>query len=799
MYPISTKTRQFSDVSISPGQDPANHSSGIPSEEHTHSHAPFTFRWPGPAQEVYVTGTFDNWSKSVKLEEVNGIFTKTVSLPQAYTVFQYIVDGIESLQSWETEGGVVRTHTKPRVMLPPPRPVVRFPPPHWMDAAHEQSSAIVTQHCDQIPGTVTDINSQALSKRPFLPLQNPALKAFKQTDQSQMNDIEESPAIDFKLDRILSGVDNESAWQLFKSHGISDLWFPFTKQTLQKVFSSNRDRNCFLEAQDSIMDTEIKVWNDNDSKEAHAFHSAIDDDEDLVKEHRMLGEGAFGTVEEISIVNHTKTIKCVRKRIGRPRHLKAQKQIMAAFAREIKVMRQVEHQHCVQFLGSYTDIDHVNILSNPVADMDLATMLDRPILFKEAQFLYRGIGCLCNALSYLHRNNIRPSAPKKLSLQSLHDSLTRDRHEDLKPQNVLIHGDNILLTDFGFSLDFSDDSISTTTGRPAAWTIRYSAPEVLNFEPRNRATDIFSLGCILLEMISSIYGHSLTALKEFWKHTGNGQSSFARNPEAKRHWMVRLQQSSKSAFNSPQLDMLCRYSLSMLHPHRLYRPTAQQVVDHLSDISITWPHHPIDGIATCKGLTPCIGLSNYNPALRNYSSNASLLVQFSMAAYYFYPIQYTDWTYELYDMDHNFIGKKPDLHGENHNYFSRSCYITICAWFNKILEVACKTGTTKDFWHTQEQRRDNRFSTEEAHHAHCSIKLHSLQHAIFSRVFLLENTVQITLLSICLPRSPYYGSFFWMLSYPIDVLNGITVFPHGLIVDLTTGIRQDEGWRSLHG
>ncbi|KAH7083945.1 kinase-like domain-containing protein, partial [Paraphoma chrysanthemicola] len=172
-------------------------------------------------------------------------------------------------------------------------------------------------------------------------------------------------------------------------------------------------------------------------------------------------------------------------------------------------MQQVDHQHCVKFIGSYTDVDHVNILSSPVADMDLAVFLDQDLGIEAKKILYRGIGCLCNAINYLHQNNIR--------------------HEDLKPQNVLIHGDNILLTDFGFSLDFSDDCVSTTTGRPSAWTIRYSAPEVLNFAPRNRATDIFSLGCVLVEMISGLHGQSLATVKAFWKHTGNGQSSFAHN------------------------------------------------------------------------------------------------------------------------------------------------------------------------------------------------------------------------------------------------------------------------------
>lgn len=34
-----------------------------------------------PANEVYVTGTFDNWSKSVQLEKKGDIFEKTVTLP----------------------------------------------------------------------------------------------------------------------------------------------------------------------------------------------------------------------------------------------------------------------------------------------------------------------------------------------------------------------------------------------------------------------------------------------------------------------------------------------------------------------------------------------------------------------------------------------------------------------------------------------------------------------------------------------------------------------------------------------
>lgn len=40
------------------------------------------FRRPHAAEEVYVTGTFDNWSKSEKLEKVGDHFEKIVTLAE---------------------------------------------------------------------------------------------------------------------------------------------------------------------------------------------------------------------------------------------------------------------------------------------------------------------------------------------------------------------------------------------------------------------------------------------------------------------------------------------------------------------------------------------------------------------------------------------------------------------------------------------------------------------------------------------------------------------------------------------
>ncbi|OAG11685.1 uncharacterized protein CC84DRAFT_1107380 [Paraphaeosphaeria sporulosa] len=53
----------------------------------------YTFTWEHDAQNVYVTGTFDDWQKTVQLHKEDGIFKKTVELPQAKHQYKFVVDG----------------------------------------------------------------------------------------------------------------------------------------------------------------------------------------------------------------------------------------------------------------------------------------------------------------------------------------------------------------------------------------------------------------------------------------------------------------------------------------------------------------------------------------------------------------------------------------------------------------------------------------------------------------------------------------------------------------------------------
>ncbi|KAI9044463.1 carbohydrate-binding module family 48 protein [Aspergillus affinis] len=60
----------------------------------------YTFRWPHDAKEVYVTGTFDDWGKTVQLEKKGDYFEKEIHLSPTdeKLYYKFVVDG-----TWTTD------------------------------------------------------------------------------------------------------------------------------------------------------------------------------------------------------------------------------------------------------------------------------------------------------------------------------------------------------------------------------------------------------------------------------------------------------------------------------------------------------------------------------------------------------------------------------------------------------------------------------------------------------------------------------------------------------------------------
>ncbi|KAF4503483.1 5 -AMP-activated kinase subunit beta-2 [Fusarium agapanthi] len=71
----------------------------------------FTFKWEHTADEVYVTGTFDNWTKSVQLEKEGNVFSKTVDLKEPEGKIYYKHEFCTLRQHWRQTLAVLESFT----------------------------------------------------------------------------------------------------------------------------------------------------------------------------------------------------------------------------------------------------------------------------------------------------------------------------------------------------------------------------------------------------------------------------------------------------------------------------------------------------------------------------------------------------------------------------------------------------------------------------------------------------------------------------------------------------------------
>ncbi|MCJ1394989.1 hypothetical protein MMC18_007870 [Xylographa bjoerkii] len=131
--------------------------------------------------------------------------------------------------------------------------------------------------------------------------------------------------------------------------------------------------------------------------------------------------------------------------------------------------------------------------------------------------------CLCQALSYLHDQGIR--------------------HKDIKPENVLIDLSNsVVLTDFGISKKF-EKGVPHVTRDETLRTPRYQSPEKANDLDRDDSDDIFSLGCVFLEMASLLRGKDWASCKQHFTKIVNvsgRNDAFWYNLEKLNDWIVEL-------------------------------------------------------------------------------------------------------------------------------------------------------------------------------------------------------------------------------------------------------------------
>ncbi|GAB7357318.1 hypothetical protein MBLNU459_g8278t1 [Dothideomycetes sp. NU459] len=183
--------------------------------------------------------------------------------------------------------------------------------------------------------------------------------------------------------------------------------------------------------------------------------------------------GASGSVVD-QVRNRMSDLTYARKKLRRGEDPKSRKSRLREFRTELQALHKVHHEHLIACVGSYTDenvfelpnSEHVNVTTDKTS-----------------------------AVAYLHEQKIR--------------------HNDIKPTNILIHEGRVLICDFGISKDWEGREEGTTSGTIQGMTERYCAPEIKFARDRNETSDVFSLGCVFLEMLTVLSRASIDELNRF--------------------------------------------------------------------------------------------------------------------------------------------------------------------------------------------------------------------------------------------------------------------------------------------
>ena len=299
-------------------------------------------------------------------------------------------------------------------------------------------------------------------------------------------------------------------------------------------------------------------------------HQIYNDGDPLLR-HRVLGQGAFGVVEEVQVKVQPPLETFVRKRVQIPPS--NAKMTLLRLQQEVEVLEKVEHKHIVKIIGTYEEVGFLNrrfyhLLMEPVGDSDLESLLAMASdpAYKKPEWdswIRQWFVCLASALAYVHSQGIR--------------------HEDIKPSNIIHRGSQIYFTDFGSSSKLKLGSNTTSTSSPAHATPRYKAPELFKTDEygvphsHGRSADVFALGCVYCEMVTVYQGSSVPRFQEFLGRTDPDRPVlYSKVSDMMKHWLLPHDRHFQGFL--PWFDVI----VPMLDVDRKARPVMADVVKEFS-------------------------------------------------------------------------------------------------------------------------------------------------------------------------------------------------------------------------
>ncbi len=206
---------------------------------------------------------------------------------------------------------------------------------------------------------------------------------------------------------------------------------------------------------------------------------------------RELGQGGMGAVYLAERADGKFEQKVALKLLKREMNTSA---LRRRFQQEQEILASLEHPNIARLLDAGTTDDKVPFLAMEyVEGLPIDVFCNKHNLdLNQRLDLFRKV---CAAVNFAHRNLIV--------------------HRDLKPSNILVNEESLpKLLDFGISKILStefEQINSATVTKLGVMTPSYASPEQLQSKSVTTATDIYSLGVILYELLS---GHRPFETKE---------------------------------------------------------------------------------------------------------------------------------------------------------------------------------------------------------------------------------------------------------------------------------------------
>ena len=196
----------------------------------------------------------------------------------------------------------------------------------------------------------------------------------------------------------------------------------------------------------------------------------------------IIGEGSYGRVYEALDEDRGQLIavKIIDKNnLNTINNSNNNSQSLSSIEGEIEILSKLNHKNIVKYYDSSQSKNHLKIFFEYCECGSIAKMLSNYKSFNE-KIIRKYTKEMLEGLEYLHAHSII--------------------HRDIKGANILVDRNGICkLSDFGGAKIIKEDFEKTTTMRG---TPNWMAPEVIKYNENTRFSDIWSVGCTVIEMIN---------------------------------------------------------------------------------------------------------------------------------------------------------------------------------------------------------------------------------------------------------------------------------------------------------